>query len=293
MNGVARGRGGKKNVNAGLGICVFPVAGLGVRFMPATKNTPKEMLPLVDRPLIHHGVTEAVEAGCRKIVFITGANKGSIRDYFSPSPQLVQDLRDRGCFDLADVVEGISKLADFSYVGQPSPRGLGDAIRCAAEACDGCDYFGVILPDDVLKSHTPALAQLDAVRRAQGGSVVALERIPAEQASRYGIAETEEVSPGLHRILSLTEKPAAGDARSGLAVIGRYILSSKIFRHLEKLKPGVGGEHQLTDAIAAMLEDGPVWGLECDATRYDCDTIPGWIEANSRLSSEYNRPGLF
>jgi UDP-glucose pyrophosphorylase len=272
-----------KRTKNDLRICVFPVAGIGSKFMPATKNTPKEMLPLIDRPIIHYGVSEAVDAGCKKIVFITGAAKGSIRDYFSPNPQLVAMLRSEGKEEAADAVAAISDMADFAYVGQPSPRGVGDAIRCAAAVCSGDAYFGIILPDDVMQGEKPALLELDEVRTAREGSVIALERVPEDQLSRYGVAETEEVAPGIHRIRALVEKPGPGAAASNLAIIGRYVLSSKIFRHLEALKPGAGGEYQLTDAINAMLAEEPVWGVECAATRYDCGTIPGWIKATGAL----------
>lgn len=276
-----------KRMKDALDICVFPVAGLGTRFLPATKNTPKEMLPLVDRPIIHYGVDEAVASGCKKVVFVTGVGKGSIRDYFSPSPQLVKHLRAEGKTALADEIEGISGMADFAYVGQPSPRGLGDAVRCAANVCGSYSHFGVILPDDVMRGEEPALAQLDAVRRAKQGSVIALERVPHEEISRYGIAETEEIEPGVHRIRALVEKPPVGSTDSNLAIIGRYVLSTRIFSHLEKIKPGRGGEYQLTDAIAAMLEEEPVWGVECRSERLDCGTIPGWIRATGILAREH------
>lgn len=276
-----------KNQKKQLGICVFPVAGLGTRFMPATKNTPKEMLPLVDRPIIHYGVEEAVHSGCGRIVFVTGVGKGSIRDYFSPSPQLVETLHGQGRHEIAEMIEGISKLADFVYVGQSSPQGLGDAVRCVSRVCADYEYFGVILPDDVMRADEPALGQLDAVRRERNGSVIALERVPKDQISRYGIAEAEEVASGVYRIKALVEKPAVGSTDSNLAIIGRYVLSSKIFPHLEKLKPGSGGEYQLTDGINAMLAEEPVWGVECRATRLDCGTIPGWIKATNTLLLEH------
>lgn len=276
----------KSNKNQ-LDICVFPVAGLGTRFLPATKNIPKEMMPLVDRPIIHYGVSEAVDSGCRKIVFVTGVGKGSIRDYFSPSPELVQLLRSQGRGEIADCVEGISELADFYYVGQPSPKGLGDAIRCAASACAGYEYFGVILPDDVMRGAKPALGQLDEVRRRYGSSVIALERVPGDQVSRYGIAEAEEVEPGVYKITALVEKPAVGETSSNLAIMGRYVLSTKIFSYLDKLKPGSGGEYQLTDAINALLAEEPIMGVECDCERFDCGTIPGWIRATEILAREH------
>ena len=270
-----------------LRLCVFPVAGLGTRFLPATKNIPKEMMPLLDRPIIHYGVSEAVESGCGKIVFITGLGKGSIREYFSPSPGLVSVLRLQGKDELADCVEGISKLASFRFVHQLTPRGLGDAVRCARRACSNSDYFGVILPDDVMRCEKPALAQLDEVRMRLKGSVIALERVPVDQVSRYGIAVTEEIEPGIHRIKSLVEKPKPGETDSNLAIIGRYVLSSTIFEYLENIEPGAGGEFQLTDAISAMLRDEPVWGVECTGERLDCGTIPGWLKATLKLAGDH------
>ena len=269
-----------------LSVCLFPVAGLGTKFLPVTKNTPKEMLPLLNRPIIHYGVEEAVNSGCSKVVFITGVGKGSIRDYFSPNPELVKILRTDGRDDTADMIESISKLANFQYVGQPSPNGLGDAIRCAASKCANVKYFGVILPDDVMRGGMPALAQLDALRAQRGGSVIALERVCGTESHRYGMAETEEVEPGVHRIKKLVEKPSPGSMKSNLAVIGRYILSTKIFGHIEKLKPDSNGEYQLTDAIMAMIDEEPLWGLECGAERLDCGTISGWLAATARMASE-------
>ena len=156
----------------GIEICVFPAAGLGTRFLPATKDIPKEMLPLLDRPIIHYGVSEAVDSGCKRIVFITGVGKDSIRNYFSPNPRLVALLREQGRDELADCVEGISELAVFHFVNQPKPRGLGDAIRRAEKICSVFDYFGIILPDDVIRSEKPALSRLDSIRHRFGGSVV-------------------------------------------------------------------------------------------------------------------------
>lgn len=269
-----------------LSVCLFPVAGLGTKFLPLTKNTPKEMLPLLDRPIIHYGVEEAVSSGCSKIVFIARVGKGSIRDYFSPNPELVKLLRDEGRNECADIIEGISKLANFQYVGQPSPDGLGDAIRCAASKCANVKYIGIILPDDVMRGNIPALAQLEAVRQKRGGSVIALERVSDAESHRYGMAETEEVEPGLHRIKSLVEKPVPGSVKSNLAVIGRYILSTKIFEQIEKLKPDGKGLYQLTDAIMAMIDEEPLWGVECDSERLDCGTIAGWLAATARMARE-------
>lgn len=271
----------------GIEICVFPAAGLGTRFLPATKDIPKEMLPLLDRPIIHYGVSEAVDSGCKRIVFITGVGKDSIRNYFSPNPRLVALLREQGRNELADCVEGISELAVFHFVNQPKPRGLGDAIRRAEKICSAFDYFGIILPDDVIRSEKPALSRLDSIRHRFGGSVVALEEVPGEQVDRYGIAEAEETEPGVYRISALVEKPGVGTTRSNLALIGRYVLSSKIFKHLKKLAPGAGGELQLTDAMSAMLDEEPLWGVKCDGERLDCGTIPGWIRATETLARRH------
>lgn len=257
---------------------VFPVAGLGTRFLPATKDIPKEMMPLIDRPLIHHGVDEAVASGCTRVVFVTGQGKESICRYFEPSFELSALLRERGKGELADVVDSIYKLAEFHYAYQAKPLGLGHAVLCAEEFCRD-EYFGLLLPDDVMTAEPTALAQLEAVREKYEGSVLCLEEVSPEDVSRYGIVDAEEIEPGVYRIKGLVEKPKPEEAPSRLAIMGRYLLSPKIFKHLKNLKRGAGGEYQLTDAIASLLEEEPVYATVYRGQRLDCGIKEGWIQA--------------
>ncbi|MCX7829153.1 MAG: UTP--glucose-1-phosphate uridylyltransferase GalU [Thermanaerothrix sp.] len=263
--------------------CLFPVAGLGTRFLPATKETPKEMLPLIDRPLIHYGVDEACGAGCRDIVFVTGRGKRSIEDYFDRSPDLESLLESRGKVDLAELVRGISEMARFSYVRQSEPLGLGHAVLCGRTCCNG-DYFGVILPDDVIVSDEPVLAQLDRVRKSFGGSVLALEEVSQEDTARYGIVDAEDLGDGVFRIRDMVEKPDPAEAPSRLAIMGRYVLSSSVFDHLERVAPGAGGEIQLTDGLKSLLRDEPVYGYLYRGERLDCGTKEGWLRATVTMA---------
>ena len=257
---------------------VFPVAGLGTRFLPATKDIPKEMMPLVDRPLIHHGVDEAVASGCTEVVFVTGQGKESIRRYFEPSDELVSLLRERGKEELAAVVENIHSLADSYYAFQEKPLGLGHAVLCAEEFCKD-EYFGLLLPDDVMIAEPPVLSQLEAVRKKYNSSVLCVEQVAESEVSRYGIVDAEEVEPGIYRVRGLVEKPERGDAPSNLAIMGRYLLSPNIFRHLRELKRGAGGEYQLTDAISSLLNEEPVYAALYSGKRLDCGVKEGWIKA--------------
>ena len=257
---------------------VFPVAGLGTRFLPATKDIPKEMMPLVDRPLIHHGVDEAVTSGCTEVVFVTGQGKESIRRYFEPSDELVSLLRERGKEELAAVVENIHSLADFYYAFQEKPLVLGHAVLCAEEFCKD-EYFGLLLPDDVMIAEPPVLSQLEAVRKKYNSSVLCVEQVAESEVSRYGIVDAEEVEPGIYRVRGLVEKPERGDAPSNLAIMGRYLLSPNIFRHLRELKRGAGGEYQLTDAISSLLNEEPVYAALYSGKRLDCGVKEGWIKA--------------
>lgn len=268
---------------------VFPVAGLGTRFLPATKETPKEMLPLLDRPLIHHGVDEAVASGCEEIIMITGVGKDSIVSYFEPSPKLEAYLRETGKDALADKIHMIPELARFSFTCQQEPLGLGHAVLCAEELC-GDEPFALILPDDVMCAEPTVLCQLEEVRRKYGGSVLCLERVRPEETNRYGIVDAEEVEPGIFKIKSLVEKPDPKDAPSNLAIIGRYILSPSIFKSLRSIPRGKGGEYQLTDAIASMLNDEPVYGCIYSGSRHDCGVMEGWIRAT--LIKALERPEL-
>ncbi len=257
---------------------VFPVAGLGTRFLPATKDIPKEMMPLVDRPLIHHGVDEAVASGCTEVVFVTGQGKESIRRYFEPSEELVSLLRERGKDELAAVVQNIHRLANFHYAFQEKPLGLGHAVLCAEKFCEG-EYFGLLLPDDVMIAQPPVLSQLEAVRKKYRATVLCVEKVAESETSRYGIVDAEEVEPGVYRVKGLVEKPKREDAPSNLAIMGRYLLSPAIFPHLKNLKRGAGGEYQLTDAISSLLSEEPVYAALYSGKRLDCGVKEGWIKA--------------
>lgn len=265
--------------------CLFPVAGLGTRFLPATKEIPKEMLPLLDRPLIHYGVEEAVGAGCSDVVFVTGRGKRSIEDYFDRSWDLENLLAQRGKESLRQDIMSISDLAHFTYVRQAEPLGLGHAVLCGEPVCRG-EYFGVILPDDVMMADPPVLGQLMDVHARLGGTVLALEEVSEGDTSRYGIVNAQEVEPGIFRVSDLVEKPHRGEAPSRLAIMGRYVLSPRIFDKLEEVPRGTGGEYQLTDAIKSLLGDEPVWGVLYRGQRYDCGTKESWLRANVALAMQ-------
>ena len=261
--------------------CLFPVAGMGTRFLPATKEIPKEMLPLLDKPLIQYGVEEAVLSGCGEIVFVTGRGKRAIEDYFDRSIELEQLLIEKGKAECARTVREISEMADFAYVRQSEPLGLGHAVLCGEPFCRG-GYFGVILPDDVMIHHPdspPVLEQLFQVHQRLGGSVIALEEVSPEDAGRYGMIKGEQVEKDLFRIEDLVEKPGSGREPSRYAVMGRYVLSPKIFRHLKSSAAGAGGEIQLTDALRILAKDEPLWGILYSGERFDCGTMESWLKA--------------
>ena len=266
--------------------CLFPVAGLGTRFLPATKEIAKEMLPLVDRPIIAYGVEEALAAGCREMVMITGRSKKAIEDYFDRSFELEEMLKARNKTSLYDEVISLSELADFIYLRQNRPLGLGHAVLCGEPVCRK-EYFGVILPDDVMIGDPSVLAQLIAVHNERGGSVIALEEVPVEETYRYGVVRAEKSGPGVYAIKEMVEKPAPGTAPSNLAIMGRYILSPSIFPILAGVGAGAGGEIQLTDGIKGLLGKEPVWGVTFKGKRYDCGTQPGWLSANIQLAMDH------
>lgn len=265
--------------------CLFPVAGLGTRFLPVTKEIAKEMLPLVNRPIISYGVEEALASGCPGIIMITGRAKRSIEDYFDRSFELEQLLKSRGKEALYEMMLKISNLADILYVRQREPLGLGHAVLCGESFCrDG--YFGVLLPDDVFISERPVMAQLIEVHQRLGGSVVALELVPPKDVSRYGIVSSEDLGNGLHRIHDMVEKPTLADAPGRYAIMGRYVLSPSIFPLLVEGQVGAGGEIQLTDALRRLAAVEPVWGVAYEGRRFDCGTQAGWLAANVQLALE-------
>ena len=267
--------------------CVFPVAGLGTRFLPVTKELAKEMLPLVNRPIISYGVEEAIASGCNEIIMITGRAKRSIENYFDRSFELEELLKSRGKTDLYEMMIKISNMAEILFIRQREPLGLGHAVLCAEPVC-GNEFFGVALPDDVfINEADPVLSQLIKVHEKMGGSVIALEEVEPENVSRYGIVKSQfEIENGIHKIIDMVEKPDVNDAPSNLAIMGRYILSPNVFEVLKDQQAGAGGEIQLTDALKTLCVQEPVWGFVYKGRRFDCGTQKGWLAANVQLALE-------
>ena len=263
--------------------CLFPVAGLGTRFLPVTKEIAKEMLPLVNRPIISYGVEEALASGCDDIVMITGRTKRSIENYFDRSFELEDILKRRGKLELYYKMIRISEMAEIMYIRQREPLGLGHAVLCGEPVCKD-EYFGVILPDDVFVGEEPVLSQLVKVHERLGGSVVALEHVEDKDVSRYGIVAGEEFEPRIFRVNDMVEKPRLSDAPSRYAIMGRYVLSPEIFTFLHTQQAGAGGEIQLTDAIRELAKTEPVWGVVYHGRRFDCGTQKGWLSANIQLA---------
>ena len=251
---------------------VFPVAGLGTRFLPATKASPKEMLNVVDKPLIQYAVEEAIAAGITEMIFVTGRSKRAIEDHFDKAYELEAELEAKNKKELLEIVRSVKPShVDCVYVRQPEALGLGHAVLCAEKLVRD-EPFAVILADDLLDGHPPVLKQML--------KVLAVEKIDPAKSSSYGIVSGNEVSKGIYRLNGIVEKPQPKDAPSNLAVVGRYVLSSEIFRHIRNLKPGAGGEIQLTDAIAALLKEEPVFAYEYDGVRYDCGSKIGLLKAS-------------
>ena len=273
---------------------VFPAAGWGTRFLPATKAQPKEMLPLVDKPIIQYGVEEAVAAGIEQIIIITSTHKGAIEDQFDLNPELEHVLEEKGEIEKLRQVRRISNLAQLAYVRQKEQLGLGHAILMAKDLI-GHEPFAVLLPDDVVIADRPGIGQLINAYDRTHSSIVAVMQVPAEEVSRYGIvaAETDDSHPDdprLRRMTAIVEKPKQKDAPSDLAVIGRYVLTPKIFDKLEQTQRGAGGEIQLTDAIEALMDEQSVFTYEFEGVRYDAGTTMGWLEATVELALQ--RPDL-
>ncbi|MDB5971791.1 MAG: galU [Hydrocarboniphaga sp.] len=260
---------------------VFPVAGLGTRFLPATKASAKEMLPVVDKPLIQYAVQEAISAGAEELIFITGRSKNSIMDHFDKAYELEAELSQRGKEKLLQTVQEILPPGiTCIFIRQAEALGLGHAVLCAWPAV-GDEDFSVILADDLIDGKLrPCLAQMQRVYQEYGTSVIATQRVPKEEVSQYGIVETQPVGPGLGEIRRIVEKPKPEDCTSNLAVVGRYILTPRIFKLLERTQRGAGGEIQLTDAISMMIQEQTVLAYEFEGTRYDCGSKLGYLKAN-------------
>ncbi|ORE86286.1 UTP-glucose-1-phosphate uridylyltransferase [Oceanococcus atlanticus] len=260
---------------------VFPVAGLGTRFLPATKASAKEMLPIVDKPLIQYAVNEAISAGAEELVFITSNNKNSILDHFDRSYELEHTLEQKGKTDtLRELREVLPIGVSCMYIRQPEAMGLGHAVLCAQPAV-GDEDFSVILADDLIDGKLrPCLAQMQRVYAEYGTAVIAVQRVPPEETYKYGIVDVEPIGNGVSEIKGIVEKPKPEEAPSNLAVVGRYILPPRIFKILGSTGRGAGGEIQLTDAIAKMLEEQTVLAFEFEGTRFDCGSKLGYLQAN-------------
>jgi UTP--glucose-1-phosphate uridylyltransferase len=270
---------------------VFPVAGMGTRFLPATKASPKEMMPIVDKPLIQYAVEEAVAAGMREMIFVTGRGKRAIEDHFDRAVELENELENRGQKRLLKAVRGIlPEHVSCAYVRQPRALGLGHAILCA-EPVVGNEPFAVLLADDLIDGDPPALRQMCAVFARRGRSVIAVQNVERRETRRYGIVRVEPRSRSPHRISGMVEKPDPAAAPSTLGVVGRYILTPRIFHHLRRARPGAGGEIQLTDAIAALVADEDVFAHEFDGTRYDCGSKLGYLQANLQFALKHPEVG--
>lgn len=257
---------------------VFPAAGLGTRFLPATKAQPKEMLPLVDKPIIQYGVEEAVAAGVANIILVTGRGKNAIEDHFDVSVELETFLESRGKTELLAEIRKISNLINFSYVRQGEPLGLGHAVLVTRPLV-GDETFAVILGDDVIDADPPALRQMIDVHNEVDGPVLAVERVPRADVSSYGIIDAEEVKPGVYRIRDLVEKPSRAEAPSDLAIIGRYILTPDIFPALEATATDRTGEIQLTNGLRRLLKDRPIYGCHINGVRHDTGNKLGFLKA--------------
>jgi UTP--glucose-1-phosphate uridylyltransferase len=257
---------------------VIPAAGLGTRFLPATKASPKEMLPLVDKPLIQYAVEEAVASGIEDIIIVTGRGKRAIEDHFDRSFELEENLRGNGKADLLKDICRIAHLANFCYVRQREPRGLGDAVLCARRLVND-EPFAVILGDEVIDAKVPGLAQLIRVFKEGTGAVLGIQRVSRNEVSQYGIIASKRVSNGFHRVTDMVEKPAPAAAPSRFAVIGRYVLSPEIFSILEQTKPGKNGEIQLTDGLRRLLQQAPIFAQEITGARFDAGDKLGFLIA--------------
>ena len=271
---------------------VFPVAGLGTRFLQATKASPKEMLPVVDKPLIQYAVEEAVAAGMTEMIFVTGRGKRAIEDHFDKAVELEAELAESGRKELLKIVQNIiPRRVSCTYVRQSQALGLGHAVLCAQPVV-GEAPFAVVLADDLIDGDPPVLSQMARVFERRGCSVVAVENVAREETRRYGIVAVRSGSRSPHRIVGIVEKPEPQTAPSTLGVVGRYLLTPRIFHLLRRVKPGSGGEIQLTDGIAALLGEQEVLAHEFDGVRYDCGSKLGYLQANVQLALKHAEVGV-
>lgn len=270
---------------------VFPVAGLGTRFLPATKAVAKEMLPIVDRPVIQYGVEEALAAGADEIIFVTSRSKRAIEDHFDSATELEQELERAGKSKLlAELRRMVPSHVRFTYVRQHAPLGLGHAVLCARHAV-GDEPFAVLLPDDLIDAPRPALAQMVEHFNLRPASMIAVQNVPHEHVQRYGICDAVTADARVSRIRGIVEKPKPADAPSTLGVVGRYIFTPAIFDCLRDITPGAGGELQLTDGIARLLAREPVFSFRFQGQRYDCGSKQGFIEATLAIALRHPEVG--
>jgi len=257
---------------------VFPAAGLGTRFLPATKASPKEMLPLVDKPLIQYVVEEAVASGIEEIVLVTGRGKRAIEDHFDVAFELEEDLKAKGKHKLLSEVQRIANLVTFCYIRQKKALGLGHAVLTTKRVV-GDDPFAVLLGDDIIDSGVPVLSQMIKVYQRYPSTILAIQKVPRNQTHQYGIIDGSRIEDGLYLVKDLVEKPAPAEAPSNLAIIGRYILTPGIFPALEQTKPGKGGEIQLTDGLKLLMEKEPIYAFEFKGIRHDAGDKLGFLKA--------------
>ncbi len=260
---------------------IFPVAGLGTRFLPATKSIPKEIMTLVDRPLIQYAIDEARAAGIKEFIFVTSRGKGALEDYFDHAPELESSLRKKGKDQLLEVLKSTNmESGAIAYIRQHKALGLGHAVWCSRRLIAPNEPFAVILPDDVIAAEKPCLQQMTEAYDEIGGSMVAAMEVPPERASSYGVLDIREDMGSIVSVKGMVEKPKSNEAPSNLAVIGRYILSPKVLQNLNKIKSGAGGELQLTDAIALEIAEGrDVYGYRFRGQRFDCGSKAGFLQA--------------
>ncbi len=257
---------------------IIPVAGLGTRFLPATKAQPKEMLPIIDKPVIQYLVEEAVNSGIKNIIFVTGRGKRAIEDHFDYAPELESRLLQKNKKDIFKKVRKISEMANFVYVRQKQPKGDGDALLCAEHLIQN-EPVAVLFGDDIVDAETPCLKQMTEVFKKYGDCVVALDEIPKKETKHYGVVEAIKISDRIFEIKSIVEKPNPEKAPSNLAIVGKYIITPEIFKELKKLKPFKKGELRLADALKNLLKKRPIYGYKFEGKRYDCGSKLGYLKA--------------
>jgi UTP--glucose-1-phosphate uridylyltransferase len=257
---------------------IIPAAGLGTRFLPATKAQPKEMLPIVDKPTIQYIVEEAIDSGIEDIIIVTGRNKRAIEDHFDKSYELEEELKKKGNQDLLAQVQDISNLVDIHYIRQKEPKGLGHAIYCA-KSFIGNEPFAVLLGDDIVNSEVPCLKQMISIYNEYKTTVLGVQQVPQEDVPKYGIVSCKQVDDRVYKVKDLVEKPDIEHAPSNIAILGRYIISPHIFEYLESAAPGKGGEIQLTDALRSLISNEAIYAYDFVGKRYDVGNRLGFLEA--------------